>query len=512
MTHHPSEHLSRRRLLQGATAVGAAAAVPSLIGLGATAAQAATSGTYTIRYDQPQKQTILGLGFEIQSDTIGSGNNGLPSQFGGALYDLLPSERSRFYQQMLKVRDDRGFRYCRLALGLYFRGLDASKKHFIDRYPGQSAQLAEMIQQAGIEGIDAEYWSPAPGWKSDPDGAGGPVQPGLIGGRLAADVDYDALSDAMVADLDYLSARGIPVKMWGLQNEPQQSGINYPHCYYDPAVYLAAFKAAAPKIRQHYPDALIHAESHHGWGGPIGKALLADPTTLPYIDAWTYHCLGDDNNAGTPGGGPEDSDYILANNFTSGALGKPVFCNEYEYLHGAPTPYRTVNTAQVIMNWMTQHNAPTWFWLHALKPIGNSEASGYSLGYWRPPGNTDFSDPATAHIQEGCWDFNWGNWNAVAGFVRYMPWNSIRYGVDEAVVSKDQRIMAWKTPGGKPVFVITNRSASPFTFTVNTQTTASFVGNRFSYSLHNQHLSAQTGPTLTLTVPPQSIEFWVRTP
>jgi hypothetical protein len=26
---------------------------------------------------------------------------------------------------------------------------------------------------------------------------------------------------------------------------------------------------------------------------------------------------------------------------------------------------------------------PSWFWLHALKPFGNSEASGYSLGYWK---------------------------------------------------------------------------------------------------------------------------------
>ncbi|MFF6983515.1 twin-arginine translocation signal domain-containing protein [Streptomyces sp. NPDC008343] len=495
--------VNRRRFLGGAAAVGAMSALPSLVV--PSAAHAATCGTYTIRYDQPQ-QTIKGLGFEIQSDTIGSANNGLPSAYGGVPYELEESERARFYQQMLKVRHDRGFRYCRLALGLYYRGMDSTKKHFIDRYPGQADLLAEMIEQGGVEGTAVEYWSPASGWKLDPDGAGGPAQPGLVGGSIA-DISpeaLDAFSDAMVADLDHLVSRGIPVKMWGLQNEPTQSGVPYSSCYYTPEQYLATFLAVAPKIRQKYPDVLIHAESHHGWSQGIGQALTGNATALSYVDAWTYHTLGE---------GSEDSNYsMVPGRFTSGAKGKPVFSNEYEYLTGDVDPRRTVNTAQHLMNWMTFYNAPTWFWLHALKPTTNAEAGGYALGFWRPEADTDYSNPKYAHIKPKHWDFNYPNWNSLAGFVRYMPWDSVRYGVEESAVLADQRIMAWRTPQEKPVFALTNRSSEPFTFAVDTQTSAPFLGHRFSHGVHNMGLAFRTGPKLSITVPPYSIEFWVRTP
>ena len=43
----------------------------------------------------------------------------LPETTTSVPHDLLPPERLRFYQEMLK-----GFRYCRLAGGLYWRGLD----------------------------------------------------------------------------------------------------------------------------------------------------------------------------------------------------------------------------------------------------------------------------------------------------------------------------------------------------------------------------------------------------
>jgi hypothetical protein len=67
------------------------------------------------------KQTITGIGFEIQSDSIGSGNHGLPEEPIAIPHDLIPAERERLAKEML-----RGFRYCRLAGGLYWRGLDPS--------------------------------------------------------------------------------------------------------------------------------------------------------------------------------------------------------------------------------------------------------------------------------------------------------------------------------------------------------------------------------------------------
>jgi hypothetical protein len=141
-----------------------------------------SQGTYLVNATA-LKQVIWGIGYEIQasarnysvmfcylyctlqSDSIGSGNNGLPVANTSVPNDLVgtyetvtpfvrfliapctaqvPAEKTRFFTDML-----RGFRYCRLALGLYFRGLDASQRHIIERWPGQAAGLAEMAQVAG---------------------------------------------------------------------------------------------------------------------------------------------------------------------------------------------------------------------------------------------------------------------------------------------------------------------------------------------------------------------------
>ncbi|RSS84089.1 hypothetical protein EF919_38880, partial [Streptomyces sp. WAC02707] len=329
MSSQHSRRPSRRSILGGIAAAGAATAVGPFAGL--LSAQAATSGSYTIRFDNGRKQTILGLGFEIQSDSIGSGNNGLPDEVSGVPYDLTDSERTRFYNEMLKGgRSDRGFRFCRLAMGLYYRGLDSTQKFMRGRYPGQTALLADMCNKAGVEGLSVEYWSPAPGWKSNNS---------YIGGKLK---QFDAaflsrFGDALVADLDYLTAGGLRISQWGLQNEPRFS-TPYSSCVYSAQEYLATFKAAASKIRAKYPNVMITADSLDGWGGDIGGAILSDPAALDLVDAWTYHRIGYDSN------------YQIDNDFRRLAQGKPVFNNEFEYLDNKTSDWRTINTAQSIMN------------------------------------------------------------------------------------------------------------------------------------------------------------------
>lgn len=230
-------------------------------------------GVFTI---DPSKrhQTILGLGFEIQSDSIGSGNKGLPDTNTSVPLDLTPSERARFYKDMLG-----GFRLCRLALGLYFRGLSADNKTLQDRWPGQSALLAEMAEAAGLEGFALEYWSPAPFWKSN--GA-------YIGGRLRDPTNPSFLSDfasAVAADAQYLAARGVTPSWWGLQNEPAVGcggGCIYSCCCVPDSNYSLAFKAAAGAIRVAFPNAVIHASS---WSGQYWSPSLArDPAALALVD------------------------------------------------------------------------------------------------------------------------------------------------------------------------------------------------------------------------------------
>jgi hypothetical protein len=91
------------------------------------------------------------------------------------------------------------------------------------------------------------------------------------------------------------------------------------------------------------------------------------------------------------------------------------------------------------MNWFVFENAPSWFWLHALKPLTNSESAGYGLGYWNP-----VIDPVVpSNVLPGHFEFNADNFNAIAGFLNHMPWDSVRLDVVEDVVRSDQRVLAY---------------------------------------------------------------------
>jgi O-glycosyl hydrolase len=459
-------------------------------------AQNEQSGKYVFRLDKPE-QIIWGLGVEIQNDAIGSGNRGLPDEVIAVPSNLVPSERKRFYKEILK-----GFRYCRLAMGLYFRGLDSTKSRVIERYPNQLNDLKEMIRESGMEGISMEYWSPAPYWKSTNS---------YIGGTLK---QFDkpfltSFANALVDDLSYMKRNGVKVSMWGLQNEPGVGDVggltlsksgpqSYSHCVYSPEQYLQAFKVVAPIVKKALPPgALLIVDSHEGHTGEIGKKIREDKELLPLVDAWVYHRIGANSNRII-----QESPMYKSNNF-----GKPVFQNEFEYQR--PTNDTLfINTAQSVMNWFTFANSPTWYWLHALKPTYNVEASGYSLGFWRPEDDNDFT--RSSQIKKGHWDYNPQNFNALAGFLKYMPWNSQRLHVEEDKVRQDNRILAYKTPANKLVFVVTNRTGSPFTFNISSTSKKTFRGYRYTAKIRNRAIGENKGgEMLAITVPHNVIEFWV---
>ena len=63
---------------------------------GQETAPAKPDGAAVIRvFPGQEKQVIKGIGFEIQSDSIGSGNHGLPEEPIAVPHDLIPSERER---------------------------------------------------------------------------------------------------------------------------------------------------------------------------------------------------------------------------------------------------------------------------------------------------------------------------------------------------------------------------------------------------------------------------------
>jgi hypothetical protein len=470
------------------------------------AVPAAPEGNYTVHPDQ-LNQVIKGIGFEIQSDSIGSGNKGLPEATTSVPHDLVPEERERFYNEMLK-----GFRYCRLAGGLYWRGLNPEQKYLQPRWPDQLTELSDMIKATGIEGVSFEYWSPAPFWKANRQFTGQNKNDPenklrCFGENFADDPDYHGdvnrflggFALACQKDLQTLKDNGIPISFWGLQNEPF-ANTTYSSCLYSSGDYAQTFKAVAPVIRSFDPKIQIIADTDASWKFHYIRSVLKDSDTASLVDDLVIHHIGVNSNDEFPP--PEPS-------------GKPRFNNEYEYLDGSASPDRCLNTVQDIMNWFQIAKAPTWFWLHALKPIGNAEASGYSLGFWRPLSDNNPADDEKYHgLQPGHWTWNNYNWFAVGSFVKHMPWDCQAVAVDEEVRDNDLRILAFKKPNGKLTVVVSNRSFAPHTFHIDTGLAgATFKGYRYTpMDAGTDCQGTDAGTLIGGTISPQledlSWEFW----
>ena len=463
---------------------------------------AATESQLTIHPEQ-EKQVIKGLGFEIQSDSIASGNKGLPAATTSVPHDLVPAERERFYREMLK-----GFRYCRIAGGLYWRGEDHPDQQFLKpRWAEQLVEIRDMLKAADVEGISFEYWSPSPFWKANRKYNGQDKTENVLrcfGKNFANDPDYKGdvdrfLQDFAAAcrrDLQTLRDNDIPISMWGLQNEPI-ADVKYPSCVYIPQNYSQTFLAVAPVIRAFDPKIQIIADS---WDLRFIKPVLQNPEQVKLVDALVIHHIG------------SDSKQVGAQLINPA---KPKFQNEYEYLKGPTSPARCLNTVQHIMNWFQLGQAPTWFWIHALKPIGNVEASGYSLGFWRPIDDQTPGDaPNFPGLKPGHWTWNKYNWHAVGSFVKHLPWDSRAVAVTEQNADPDLRVLAFKKANGKLTIVLSNRSFAEHTFHVQTGLKdAVFKGYRYAPDeagpdFKGLAIGSLAGGTIAPKLADLSWEFW----
>ena len=454
-----------------------------------------TSGRYKLLTDRPA-QVIEGLGFEIQNEMTAAPDVDKPLAYYGVPLDLVPSERKRLAEEMLK-----GFRYMRLGMGVWYQGLTPDRKNFVERIPGQNEALVQLMKDAGVEGISLEYWSPAPYWKSN-----GSFNDGTL--KSFDDEFIDQFTDALIDDIKYFKNNGFNISTWGLQNESHYESVGYAHCHYTPDQLVQVFGKAAPKVRALDPEIEIIYDTNSGNAGEYGAKLWQEnPQLLPYVDAWVYHRIGD------------DSDFVMdrCESYKANNQGKPIYQNEYEYFHDQmndqspmhPYEWYMVNTAQSIMNWMSFVDSPKWYWLHALKAVDDhTDRDGFGLGIWRPSYANDAHDYPT--LKHGHFTYNWQNFNSIAGFLKYMPWNSRRYNVQEDDARHDNRIMAWKTPEGKFVIALTNRSDEWYEFNIDLDRNMKLNGHRYNKKGIDQELGSSDGSsTLAAKVRPWSIEFWV---
>jgi hypothetical protein len=471
-------------------------------------ASARHEGSFTIHSSEPQ-QVVWGMGFELQSDSIASGNSGITDSMTSVPHDLVPGERDRLADQMLK-----GFRYCRLAGGLYWRGVDAEQKHLKPRWPEQLTEIKSLLDRAGVESLSFEYWSPCPFWKANgsfvhPKGQPWGNELRCFGKHYGDDPVYHGdvarflsdFSEAVCTDIRTLQAAGLKVGFFGLQNEPF-ANTSYPCCTYSVVEYGKAFLAVAPAIRKLDRSIKIIADT-----GPAEPSYIApvleDPAAASLVDLLVIHAAGSDSDTVLP-------DVRRARRMVHQPL--PIYQNEYEYLSGGATAARCLNTVQNIMNWYQLAASPTWYWIHCLKPVGNKEGSGYALGFWQPEQAAGSSD-----LQPGHFKWNNYNWFSVVGFLKYMPWDSTVVKMTEGQPEGDARLLAFKRPDGKLVVVVSNRSGKPFKFNIETglPATSRVAGFRYTAedagpAFRGQPIGSGEGAHLVVTVPNLSWEFWVQ--
>lgn len=490
-------------------------------------------------------QTFMGGYIELQPDSFNSYSGaGAPAPTDGTTdiwgfpYSLTTSERARFKAALFGPNPR--LRYIRFPLGFAYRGLrnidgtSGLAKNIGERFAGQNAAVADMLSNVIPlgGGLMPEYWSPPPHWKTTSSFAKGRL---WAGGTYARDVSLasiqssdtsqfaaqvDALTTAMVNDLEYLHQNVGPVRGFGLQNEGI-SGVdqNYGTCQYTEAEYGAVLRSVIPKIRNssilstyggQANTVLLNGESYKGFGNAgttfsNSTVLSTGKTTLQEMWAQTYHEIT--NITANP-------DYIrnLQWDWIAGGRGKPTFVNEIEFFN--PTAYTDAERFSRACAWQL-HNfnligAPVVMpFIHAMKDIDAVNRDGNQLGYaltkmrlpqpyGAAPGSTGDNDPT---IDYGTFDFVKQNWHAALFTLDNIPVGSVMRKVD-LPTGVSGIAAAATTIGGKRRILVANWSANP----LNLRTTlgAASTFNVQTYTATDAAVSAGTvsGPSLSMTFQP----------
>lgn len=239
-------------------------------------------------------QTIKGGYIEIQPDSYNAGT--VPTvdastELWGFPYSLKSEEQDRLRELLL--RKNSLIRYIRLPLGFAYRGarnIDETTqlaKNTGERYTGQNEALKKMCEDIVSVGggLAPEYWCPPPYWVTSGKYAGngrnelsaginilnGTIQSTPLSSIKSTYPEQyasriDEFTDAIINDLEYLHENIAPVRMFGLQNEPEVTNSEYGSCGWDAQTYNDVLEVLVPKINS--------SEVLSTYNGEINKVLI----------------------------------------------------------------------------------------------------------------------------------------------------------------------------------------------------------------------------------------------
>ena len=498
------------------------------------------------------RQTWAGPQVELQADSFNSSTTTVAiddqNDVWGFPYSLTSAEQARVKSEWFPG-NGKGYMFLRFPLGFCYRGLrnidgtSGLAKNLSERYAGQNTAIGNMLANVAPVGggLFAEYWTPAPHWKTNgalTGGAGRPtngVVPATLhaGGSYARSVTLDsirtsdptqynaqiaAFTDAIIGDLEYLHANVSRVCGFALQNEAvNPTDANYGTCTYpsDYVLYTHVLEALVPKIRASTALATYGGQPNsvriNAASWQAIPAVLLNSSIYPEIDHNSVHYI---TSLGA------DADYAKSNMaswFTSSG-GKAIGQNEFEYFSlSAPNDdpaRRFANTALVQAHFVNLGRAPTTNpMIHLFKQLGQTGTDGSTEGYAvlaarlpapfnQAPSTPGDPYPALGHGEYFAQGFNA---NAVRAFADNMLAGSTVFPHSLAQNVAGTQAVAWKTPAGKAGVAIVNRTASPLAIPLGLSGQRTVRVWRYDKDAARAEVDYRTSTALSLSVPANSV-------
>lgn len=478
--------------------------------------------------EQITAQTYMGGYIEIQPDSWDGNTPSVDDSSNKWGFPMSLSEENRAaIKSEIFSGNGRGVMYVRFPLGFAYRGyrnIDEETglaKNIGERWSGQNEALQSWfsgISEAG-GGIAPEYWCPPVYWLTS--GAYNGNNQIWAGGSYSRSttlasikesdpeqyaLQIEAFTDAIVDDFEYLHQNIAPVRMLGLQNEPQYARMEYGACKYDAQTYNDVLEVLYPKVR-----ASTILSNYNGMQNDILLHVASSDESAPftgiantYIQKHADDIWGYSHHSMRYASGESYSDgadwYKTAAFQTIKGAKDNVFINEYEYFNTSfgTDGFRCSNNMLHLINELVYGGAKVLHpVIHVCKPTGQSLASTNTSGYCLYAVNVD----------DGSYEVNTWAYNSWKMFNDNLPVGATLVGDYSEVIRRS----GWAafTHNGKMILFMATSGAVPREFTLTFDTEKTFVGKAYSMDYLGAEMQPKSGKTITFKLPAETGICWI---
>lgn len=399
--------------------------------------------------------------------------------------------------------EGKGIMYIRFPLGFAYRGyrnIDTETglaKNIGERWTGQNASLKSFFSKIASAGggLSPEYWCLAPYWTTggayynanvlNEVWAGGsyPRTTSLESIRTSDRAQYnaqiEALSDAILNDLEYIHVNVCPVRLFGLANEPWQNGQKYGTCKISKSIYVALMeklvtKIGASSILQTYnnvPNTVLFYDND----GYCGNASYLWGHAIPHTN--TRAISGEKGGSGAVW-------------YKTATLKQNSFLNEYEYWSSARTDeFRCANDMLHMVNGLVYGRAEVIHpIIHICKPTGQTSSDTNTRGYC----------VYAVDMSDGSYTYNTWAYNAWKMINDNLP-----IGAERVTEFTADGFMCW-VYNGKLLLFMANNTENSKTITVDFGNPKTFSGKLYNLTNLGTAQQSVSGSSIEFMIPAYS--------